>query len=130
MIRIKPFAAAALIGLGIGVAATASSALAGDPAQGQRVWNQCRACHVLDSETNRVGPHLVGIFGREAGAVEGFRYSGVMAESGIVWDEENLRAYLSDPRGFLPGNSMAFAGVRNPTHLDNLIAYMREATEQ
>lgn len=124
----RNFAIAVALGAGI-VTGGVTASQAGDPAAGQRVWNQCRACHVLDSETNRVGPHLVGIFGREAGAAEGFNYSDVMANSGIVWDEQNMRAYLADPRGFMPGNRMAFAGVRNPTQMDDLIAYLLEASQ-
>jgi cytochrome c len=100
----------------------------GDPAAGQRVYNTCRACHVVDQEQNRVGPHLVGIFGREAGAVEGFNYSPALKESGIVWDDDSIAAYVADPRGFIPGNRMAFAGVRREADIENLLAYLREAT--
>lgn len=97
----------------------------GDPAAGERVFRQCQACHVVDAEQNRVGPHLVGIFGREAGAVDGFNYSPAMANSGIVWDEETIAAYLADPRGYISGNRMAFAGLRNPEQIADVIAYMK-----
>ena len=97
----------------------------GDPAAGERVFRQCQACHVIDAEQNRVGPHMVGIFGREAGAVEGFNYSDAMADSGIVWDEETIAAYLADPRGYISGNRMAFAGLRNPEQIADVIAYMK-----
>lgn len=106
----------------------APSWAAGDAAAGERVFNRCKACHVVDQETNRVGPHLVGIFGRAAGAVEGFRYSKSMAESGVVWDEENMAAFLADPRGFMPNNRMAFPGLRKQEDIANVIAYMREVT--
>ena len=97
----------------------------GDPAAGERVFRQCQACHVIDAEQNRVGPHMVGIFGREAGAVEGFNYSDAMANSGIVWNEETIAAYLADPRGYISGNRMAFAGLRNPEQIADVIAYMK-----
>jgi len=97
----------------------------GDPAAGERVYRQCQACHVLDAEQNRVGPHLVGIFGREAGAVDGFNYSPQMAGSGIVWDDDTIAAYLADPRGYIPGNRMAFAGLRQEQQILDVIAYMR-----
>ncbi len=99
----------------------------GDPEAGATVYRQCQACHVLDAEQNRVGPHLVGIFGREAGAVDGFNYSPAMANSGIVWDDETIAAYLADPRGYIPGNRMAFAGLRQEQQIADVIAYMREA---
>lgn len=97
----------------------------GDPAAGERVFRQCQACHVVDAEQNRVGPHMVGIFGREAGAVEGFKYSDAMASSGIVWDEETIAAYIANPREYVPGNRMAFAGLRNPEQIADVIAYMK-----
>jgi cytochrome c2 len=101
----------------------------GDAEAGERVFNRCRACHVPDQEQNRVGPHLVGIFGREAGAVEDYRYSPALADSGIVWDDETIAAYVADPRGFIPGNRMAFPGIRNEQEIADLIAYLHEATE-
>lgn len=100
----------------------------GDPAAGERVFGTCRACHVVDSATNRVGPHLVGLFGRAAGTVEGFNYSEAMRTSGITWTPETLSTYLADPRGTLPGNRMAFGGVRDETQRADLIAYLFAAT--
>ena len=111
-----------------GLLGEASVALAeGDPAAGAQVWRQCQACHVLDAEQNRVGPHMVGIFGREAGAVDGFNYSPAMAGSGIVWDDDTIAAYLADPRGYIPGNRMAFAGLRQEKQIADVIAYMKSA---
>jgi cytochrome c len=97
----------------------------GEDQTGARVFLRCRACHVADAPTNRVGPHLVGIFGRRAGTVEGFRYSDALAESGIVWDDDSLSAFLADPRGFVPGNRMAFAGLRVEQEILDLLAYLR-----
>ena len=53
----------------------------GDPAKGKKVFNKCRTCHVADAEKNKVGPYLLGVFGRPAGSVEGFKYSDAMAGS-------------------------------------------------
>ena len=83
-----------------------------DPAQGEKVFGRCKACHVVDKEQNRVGPHLVGIIGREAGSVETFKYSDAMKNSGKTWDEATLAAYLQDPKGYIPGNKMAFPGLK------------------
>ncbi len=89
----------------------ASPALAGDPAAGERVWGQCRACHMIQDDDGtdiqrggRTGPNLYNIIGSTAGTEDGFRYSNAMVaagEAGLVWDEENLAAYLADPTGFL-----------------------------
>jgi len=104
-------------------------ASAGDAEAGQRVYAQCRACHTPnEGGRNGVGPNLWGIYGSPAGKREGFRYSANMlelAQGGLVWNEENLRRYLTNPKDLVPRGSMAFAGIRNPQQLDNLIAYLR-----
>lgn len=109
----------------------AAPARAADPAAGQRVYNQCRACHTIDANgRNGVGPNLFGIIGAPAARSEGFRYSNAMREratAGLTWTEENMRAYLTNPREFLPGGSMAFAGLRNQQQLDDLIAFLNQA---
>ena len=108
-----------------GLTWVASPAAAGDAAAGERVFNQCKACHqVGEGAKNRAGPTLNGIVGAPAGAVEGFRYSRVMVESGLTWDQETLAAYLTDPRGFMPGNRMAFRGLRSESDVADVIAYM------
>ncbi|WP_086464439.1 c-type cytochrome [Oceanibaculum nanhaiense] len=102
---------------------------AGDAAAGQKVFNKCRACHVADKETNRVGPHLVGIIGRKAASVDGFKYSDGMkgaGEKGLVWTEENFTKYMNDPKGFVPGNRMAFVGLKKDQEIDDLIAFLKK----
>jgi cytochrome c len=115
---------AALAVAGAGVLATQSPAMAADATNGQRVFRQCQACHVADQEQNRVGPHLVGIIGRPAGSVEGFKYSPAMVESGIVWDQTTIADYLADPKQYINGNRMAFAGLRKPEDIADVIAYL------
>jgi cytochrome c2 len=101
----------------------------GDPAAGEKVFNKCRACHVLDEERNRVGPYLLGVFGRPAGTAEGFKYSPAMKDSGIVWNEETIAEYVADPRAYVPGNRMAFPGLKEEEDITNLLAYLKEATQ-
>lgn len=100
----------------------------GDAAAGEKVFNKCKACHVVDKPTNRVGPHLVGVFGREAGHVDGFKYSDAMKASGITWDETTIDKYLADPKGFIPKNKMAFAGLKTEKERADVIAYLKQAT--
>jgi cytochrome c len=99
-----------------------------DAAAGQRVFNQCRACHTIDQGgRNLVGPNLHGVVGRRAGFVEGFRYSRPMQEKreqNFAWTEENLRAYIRNPRAVVPGGSMSYPGLRNEQQLNDLIAYL------
>lgn len=100
----------------------------GDAEKGEKVFARCKACHVVDKEQNRVGPHLVGIIGRPAGSVEGFKYSDAMKNSGKTWDEATIAAYLKDPKGYIAGNKMAFAGLKKDEEVANVIAYLKEAT--
>lgn len=101
----------------------------GDAVAGKKVFNKCRACHVVDAEKSRVGPYLKGVIGRQAGTVEGFKYSGAMKDSGIVWDEVTIAEYVTDPKGYLPGNKMAFPGLKKEADVENLIAYLQEASQ-
>ena len=92
---------------------------------GRRVFAQCRSCHVIQAGApHRVGPNLHGVFGREIGTVEGFTYSQAVRDADFVWDTDQLDHWLQNPQTFLPGNRMAFAGVRNETQRRDLIAYL------
>jgi len=115
-----------LVALG---AAPARAQDAGDPAAGQRVFNQCRACHVIENNgRNGVGPNLHGIVGRRAASIENFRYSQNMrtlGEQNHTWTEANLRAYLRNPKDVAPQGTMAFPGLRNDQQLNDVIAYLK-----
>lgn len=82
------------------------------------------AFYVVDQRTNRIGPHLVGIVGRRAGAVPDYKYSAALASSGIVWTEANLDAFLADPRGFVPGTKTPFLGLDDPDDRADVIAFL------
>jgi len=90
------------------------------------VFAQCKACHVTDKGVNRVGPSLHGIVGRKAGTVPGFNYSAANRSSGVSWTEETLYTYLENPRKFMPGTKMAFAGLRQPQQRADVIAYLKQ----
>jgi len=109
--------------------ANTAISLQGDAEKGQRVFNRCKACHNLtDANRTRLGPNLNGLFGREAGKEDGYRYSRALAEAGFIWTEEKLEQWLAKPNAFLPGNKMAFAGIREDQDRKDLIAYLRRAT--
>lgn len=113
------FAAAGLLTMASGAALAD-----GDAAAGKKVFNKCKTCHALEAGVNKIGPSLAGVIGRAAGTVEGFKYSDAMQGSGITWDEETLDKYLADPKGFIPGNKMAFAGLKKEDERENVIAYL------
>ncbi len=100
-------------------------AIAGDVAKGEKVFKKCKACHYVDKEKNKTGPHLVNIMGRAAGAVEGYKYSKAMAGSGLVWDEATMASFLAKPKKYLKGTKMAFAGLRKESDISNVIAYLK-----
>jgi cytochrome c len=96
---------------------------------GRRVFAQCRSCHTIDADGgNRVGPNLHGVFGREIGTAQGFTYSQAVQEANFVWDADHLDHWLQNPQTFLPGNRMAFAGVRDETQRRDLIAFLMAET--
>ena len=112
----------ALLGCVLFVAAPAQ---AGDVEAGAKVFKKCKACHYVDQEKNKTGPHLVNIIGRAAGSIEGYKYSKAMAGSGIVWDEATLTEYLRAPKKYVKGTKMAFRGLQKDDDLANIIAYLK-----
>jgi len=116
--------AAVTLALGIGTAQAA-----GDAAKGKKVYKKCKACHTLKAGKNRVGPSLHGVIGRKAAAVPKYKYSKAMKNSGLVWDDANLRGYLKSPKKFLPKNKMAFRGLKKNKDIDNVLAYIAEQSK-
>lgn len=112
----------------LAAAPMASSAFAQDAERGRQAYRVCLPCHVPDSETNKLGPHLKGVFGRTAGKADGFRYSQAMRNagtSGLVWDDKNLSEFLSSPKRKVPGTSMRFWGYWSQSQIDDVIAYLK-----
>lgn len=109
----------------------AAAPAAVDPAliaAGEKVFKKCAACHkVGEGAKNGTGPMLNGIVGRAAGTVEGFKYSNPlmdMAAGGLIWDEAALHAFVENPKGYMKGTKMSFAGLKKPEDRDALIAYL------
>ena len=101
----------------------------GDAAAGEKVFKKCAACHVVDSDDKKVGPSLHNVIGRTAGTTEGFKYSKSMIEAGeggLVWSEETIGEYLKDPKGYVKGNKMSFAGLKKDEDVANVIAYLKQ----
>jgi len=101
-----------------------TAAVSGDVKAGKKVFNRCKACHVVDKEKNKVGPHLVGIVGRASASVDGFKYSDAMKGADLTWDVETLSGYLANPKKYMPGNKMAFPGLRKESQITDVIAYL------
>ncbi len=98
-----------------------------DVENGAEVFKKCRACHqVGENAKNAVGPSLNGLFGRKAGTIEGFNYSEANKTSGVTWDDATFANYIKDPRAAMPGNKMAFAGVKDPEDIKDLTAFLKQ----
>lgn len=97
---------------------------AADLAAGEKVFGKCKACHKVDG-SNGTGPHLNGVVNRGKSSVEGFNYSpAAAAMSAESWTPENLFNFLENPKGYMPGTKMSFAGLSKETDRANVIAYL------
>lgn len=95
---------------------------------GRRLAVRCWVCHDLAGTVKKVGPSLLGVYGRNSGLAPGYQGSPAMIGASIVWDDRSLGAFLMDPTGFVPGNRMVAAGVQDPTALADLLFYLRHVT--
>lgn len=104
----------------------AEVAVAGDATLGKKVFRKCKACHSLKEGKNGAGPSLHGILGAASAQVPGFKYSKAFQQADLTWSIEQLQAFILDPKGIVPGNRMAFKGLKKPEEAENLIAYLQE----
>jgi cytochrome c len=109
---------------------SAASASAQNVVEGRKQFAKCRACHTVEANGRHgVGPNLHGVFGAKAGTKEGFAFSPPMRNSGIVWNDETIAKYVMEPRDFIPGNRMAFPGMKKEDEIRDLLAYLKDATK-
>lgn len=106
-------------------------AVDGNPAQGQRVFGACAACHSLRPDQNMTGPSLAGVLNRRAGTLASFnRYSPAMKAANIEWNDKTLDEWIADPQRIIPGNQMTFPGIKDAKQRADLIAFLKQATER
>jgi cytochrome c len=107
------------------VVAQLASAKADDGAAG---FKKCAACHAVKKDApSGAAPNLWGIVNRPKAAQADFaaKYSDAMKAKGGEWTYENLALFLHQPKGYIAGTKMAFAGIKDPTEIANVIAYLR-----
>lgn len=116
-----------MVGAGLVVVSVVSAGSARADDEGEKVFKKyCTACHTVEAGKNKVGPSLAGVVGRKAGSAPGFNYSDANKKSGVVWDEKTLDEYLVEPRKFMPGTKMLFAGIKKEDERKAVIAYLEE----
>ncbi len=105
------------------LALASGAAEAADAEHGKALFAPCAACHTERADS--LGPNLRGVYGRRSAALDDFRYSNAMKRANLVWDDDNLRAYIRDPQGKVKGNRMPFGGMGDTKDVDDVVAYLK-----
>ena len=121
----------AFIGFAIAVALPIAPAWGtGDPARGASAFRQCAACHSITPGVHLTGPSLANIWQHKAATVPGFvRYSDAMKKANIVWNDETLGKWLANPDSLVPGTSMTFPGLQDPSAREDMITYLKAVAD-
>jgi cytochrome c len=110
----------------VGSLLAAADVAAGEKTAGKR----CASCHTFnDGGAKKAGPNLWNIVGKEKAAVDGFSYSGALKDKGGAWSYDDLNAFLADPKGFVKGTKMNFAGFKKVEDRAAVIAYLRQQAD-
>jgi len=97
--------------------------------RGAKLYKRCQSCHTLEQDgRHKVGPNMWNLYGSTAGVREGFAYSKAMKESGIIWTDETISAYIENPRKYMPGNRMSYVGLRKAEDREAVLAYIKAKT--
>ena len=102
----------------------------GDIASGEKVFKKCAACHsIVKGGSNKIGPALYNVVGRQVGGVNDYKYSKALANYGKAWTFEELNGYLLKPAKWIKGTKMAFAGLRKETDRASVIKYLNKYSD-
>ncbi|HEV7717534.1 MAG TPA: c-type cytochrome [Arsenicitalea sp.] len=120
------FVAAAILATGA-LGSTAAFAADGDPVAGKAIFTKnCSVCHEAEKQRHGGGPYLMGVVGRPAASTDFPRYSKAMKASGIVWDTAKIATFIYEPKAYVPGTAMYFAGLKDTQAAADVAAYLAE----
>jgi len=98
--------------------------------KGQAAAKVCQTCHTFaKGDKNGVGPNLYGIVGDHKGEGRGFNFSAAMKAKGGTWTYDDLNAFITNPKAFVPGTAMGFAGIQKDSQRADVIAYLRSLSD-